>query len=785
MKFRKIKLLLLAAAMLITSCTPNITDDSQTDSAENTETEEFTRPNVLTHVFRAEKLQLPEGYFVNEGVTPVYDAENGKIQCIAYSDDEVPASNNAENTVIVRHEHVLTLAEDGTVLSDTVVPFEKSVTEIKNGVFTDSGMICVTYLREDDEYAIVRLSGEDYTADKTEKLNPLFESTATIFSDKITISDMAVDQDGSVWICAMSELLCLSGNFIRMFSIQPGNVMNGDFFESVAVSGNGKVYAGGTIGYKDSLFEVNKETRSLGQPVDFDGSFEADSVRFGEGFDLYFRNAVGLYGLNLDDGSSSLVMNFNNSDTNSPDVLSIVSPEAFFSSDGGSLLLYKKSDDVDLGDTVVLELASTFSLSPLYTHAVSRFNRENSGVRIMVTEYVSDSGDAELMQERLVMDMLTGRYEPDIIVTAGSIVSEQVIENEIYADLYPLIDSDDIVTRDNLFDCVEEAFDDNGKMWGITHEFMVSSVLGTQETLGGRESWTFDEMLDFALSLPSDTEFFDLLDQDKAKKVLLGTSGYNYFIDYENGSCSFDSPEFIRLLEYLKTLPERYDYTGIDQNYDNNIYREYHGGSIALKEVSIFGPADWLGFEADFNTKDYTLIGYPVNDTGKTAYINAKQQMIITSFSDHPEEAWEFVKSIVTREPDPDLSEGMKMIIFDTMNLPVLETILDSEAEDEYYKKLYTFYFAGSTGASVYSPDTPFPELREPGIQLLYTPEAHEEFKEFLDENAGGRIADSMNEEIAAIIADEISAFNAGLRDAESTANMIQSRVSLWLAENS
>lgn len=788
MKFHKFTAIILASAMLLTSCTGSTSDDdTATDSTQSTDIAE--ERSLLTHIFRAEEIVLPMGYSVNEGVMPTYDPDSGEISCVAYSDDEIPDPEAPDSTIITRQEHILTLAEDGTILADTVIQFEDSDVALRYGVFTDSGLVGVTYLNSAggrEEYAVVRLSGADYAVEKTEALTPLFSNTATIFSDDLYISGMAVDKDGSVWICAYSELLCLDENFIRTFSVLPYDSMNGDYFESIATSGDGKVYVGGFIGGEDALCPIDKDSRSLGMPVEFDGSFDTGTICFGEGYDLYFKNTVGLYGLTTSDGASTLLMNFANSDVISPAILGIVSPDAFFSSGDTSLLLYKKAEDIDMDGAVVLELAATFRLTPMYTDAVNEFNKAGSGVRIVVTEYVPDENTtdaAHTVQDRLIMDMLTGRYEPDIIITSGTHVTEQVIENEIYTDLYTLIDKDDTVTRENLFDCVEEMFSDEGKMWGIGHEFTVSSILGTREMLGERESWTFTEMLDFAENLPSDIEFFDLLDQFKAKEALLGGGGYSYFIDEDSGTCSFDSPEFIRLLEYLKTLPEYYDTSDLPRDYDKTVYPEYHNGNIALKQVSFFTSVDWLGLEADFNTKYYTLIGYPVNDMGKSAYANANQKMIITSYTDHPKKAWEFVKSIINPEFDGNSSSSVRKMISEMTALPVLRTVFDAYAE-ENYKYCYTYNFSGSTSRAIYDLDSPPAEPREEGIQLFYTPEAHEEFKEFLDTKVGGQISEVVNEEVLNIINEEISSFNSGLRDAQSTARMIQSRVSLWLAEH-
>ena len=74
-------------------------------------------------------------------------------------------------------------------------------------------------------------------------------------------------------------------------------------------------------------------------------------------------------------------------------------------------------------------------------------------------------------------------------------------------------------------------------------------------------------------------------------------------------------------------------------------------------------------------------------------------------------------------------------------------------------------------------------DLQRPGILFHYTKELAESFKPLLDEVGSPRTA-IVNEEIADIINEEISAFCADACTAEDCAKRIQSRVSLWLAEH-
>ena len=77
---------------------------------------------------------------------------------------------------------------------------------------------------------------------------------------------------------------------------------------------------------------------------------------------------------------------------------------------------------------------------------------------------------------------------------------------------------------------------------------------------------------------------------------------------------------------------------------------------------------------------------------------------------------------------------------------------------------------------------TPAP-LEKPGVIDYFDPEDAEVLKSLFD-SAGTPAALSLPDEVAAIIAEELSAYDAGAASADECAKVIQSRVSLWLAEH-
>ena len=91
------------------------------------------------------------------------------------------------------------------------------------------------------------------------------------------------------------------------------------------------------------------------------------------------------------------------------------------------------------------------------TKAISDFNRTHDDVQIEINDYTEVADGAN----RLSLDMVTGVFEPDILLgDASSSYLLTVAEKGLYTDLSPYLETDPLITRENLFDAVERYFDD-------------------------------------------------------------------------------------------------------------------------------------------------------------------------------------------------------------------------------------------------------------------------------------------------------------------------------------
>lgn len=204
------------------------------------------------------------------------------------------------------------------------------------------------------------------------------------------------------------------------------------------------------------------------------------------------------------------------------------------------------------------------------------------------------------------------------------------------------------------------------------------------------------------------------------------------FVDKNSGTCSFDSADFVKLLEACnKQRPDKSDFP-----------EEYYGSLLTSEPIQNFGII--TNFSAP--PSDYNYVGFPVS-SGSGSCFSFGMYMGIYARSPHKEGAWEFIRSAL-KEDNQRLATGF----------PVNEKVLENDLALALEGKL----------------DTP----TKSGIRLGKTDIA--KLKTLIE---GTTMLSSSNETIDRIIHDDAETYFAGEKTAEETAKLIQSQVTLFLEE--
>ena len=777
---KKIMAAVIAGLMLFTTigCTSekNGTTDETAVEKQNDNT-----PQMLTNVFKGNNITLPEEYRVIEGASPYYDKDSGEITLLCvkteyiYDDNgEYVSSNNLYKTC--KYDKDLNIIED----KDIELFGDDHETYAGNCVILSDKIVCgvTKFVDGQNSYTITiydMTSGESKTS---EELNGLFDTAEE--GGWFYVNSICVNKDGDIYIGSENEILVLNDSFVKKFSMPVERWIN-----SMASSPEGDIYVISHFDKGQGIAKVNPETKSFGDPI-----YPGDNTRqlmFGDGYDLYVEFEDGIYGCSFTEEGvvSVMLMDYTNSDISrsSFTAIAMLDKDTLIASDRSSensLQLYKKVPDIDLSNIRTVEIVSTRGFDYFTTIGIVQYNKAHHDTRLLVTDYSKYATDENYNagREKLINDIITGLYKPDIILTdTYSTVVENVIKNNIFMDIGTLIDNDAGMKRDDILGAVIRACStSDGQLWGLPSGYSVETLVGKTDTLGGRTSWTFSEMLDFAKTLPEGTTLMQGLSQQSAFYQLDGF--FTQFIDLENHTCDFENQNFYDTLNFIASLPAEYDYSA-DRNPDNR-YEKFQNGQIALFSMWMHDAASILEPECVFNTKDYTFIGFPTyGDNTRGGIISCSNIFVVTKFCENTDIAWDFIKSVAA--PDGDSVSRS----FGGRDLPILRESLRKLCE-VFYDYEFEFYYSGGGGYGPGDPDNPRTQddLNEPGILTHFTPEHTEALIDYIDNDCGSPITEAMPTELQNIISEEITSFTGGAKTAEECAKVIQSRAKIWLAEH-
>ncbi len=306
-------------------------------------------------------------------------------------------------------------------------------------------------------------------------------------------------------------------------------------------------------------------------------------------------------------------------------------------------------------EDIIIRLAVNKYMGYEVDEAVKAFNALDNGYEVKTYVYDSEQmyhvgGAMKTADLKLQMDIMNGDTVDMVADAAFGDISRYDIltEKGAFADLYPFLDSDVGISRSELNAHILEIHETDGMLCQMPMYFNIETMIGWEEHVGTKEQWTFAEMLEKWEAMPEGAAFCNNSTQLGVYRAII-RSNLSAFVDYENGTCSFDSPEFVRLLEFCAGFPR-----------DPDSYVEYLPGAQAqfLQYCPIMGFHDYhYTFSGNFYgypTEDvqYTIVGYPSED-GTGSYIDTVRERYSICASAAPEVqagAWAFMSYMLEED---------------------------------------------------------------------------------------------------------------------------------------
>lgn len=372
--------------------------------------------------------------------------------------------------------------------------------------------------------------------------------------------------------------------------------------------------------------------------------------------------------------------------------------------------------------------------------AINDYERTHPGITFKVKEYDYESRDSEWNN---LVNRLTAGEGPDLIIcfveqmrqlAAGKYVQElsNVLPQEITDRMYA-----ELLNQGRV----------DGKLYGIVYAGMTETLLVNEDVWQG-DSWTIEEMLEVlkensnpGVICPVAADYYQTYmtyGPEQLLNVLLTDLEHSPFVDLQRGTCDFESAAFLRLLETCKRLG-----TGNEQCEESVVEHFRYGDFTDFSDTMFRLKEKWH------------CVGFPTDgDSGH--YWFSTSCMTVNKYTDNREIIVDFIKTLYNEKNQ-----------METMVAPIFRDYLGS--------KVYTSVDWGIGGY------LRLDAHRYQNLQLKKNGESFlSEYEDMLDKCVPKPMELDMVREI---ILEEADAFFNGRKDARGVAEIIQSRASLYLAE--
>lgn len=377
--------------------------------------------------------------------------------------------------------------------------------------------------------------------------------------------------------------------------------------------------------------------------------------------------------------------------------------------------------------------------------AVNKFNRTNTKYKVVYGDYENESV--------LEASIVSGKG-PDIFVNSG--YNSLSFSDFTYENLLPYLEADKECGVGVYEESLLNALIKNESVYWLPVFYEIVTFIAPEHIVGTSQSGITMEQAERAAKELGDNcyVFPGWLDKDSILSYTMAFALGKY-IDYETGVCNFDSPEFVALLENCNRQVDQ----GIINGEFNNEMLERTSllGICRIMRTSClsygedqFSPEYFNMSPVTYAGPGYKYVGFP-NEDGNGSMFWPRLMVAISSASNNKEGAWEFISFIL----------GDEVQSSEIDYLPVNRRTLEKQIE---------LGLEGKLECSL-------------GEYSIFVEIEQEEADKFFDLLEHMEMVEASSPVIIPIIRDEIQALYDGTKTAQEVAEIIQSRVSIYIAE--
>ncbi|WP_026657119.1 ABC transporter substrate-binding protein [Butyrivibrio sp. AC2005] len=625
------------------------------------------------------------------------------------------------------------------------------------------------------------VSDEDYTAPKAfmVKMNSsgetLWESDFTEEDSESYIRSMVYAKGYGVLTCSENGVCLYDENTGEGKIIYAREKKQDEYYDAYLFRmKNDDVYLVAEDGGNDTTISKFNPSQMTFDSTDYklpEHVYGGYGIYPGTSYDFYNQDNSGIYGFNLGDEKTTKIVDF----TASNEVVNMVNfigeaPDGRLvitnsSGDESCLSFLSKVDPSKVEEKEIITLGTCY-IADTVRKQVVKFNKNSDKYKINIIDYAElageEPGDDDNSDEymtginKLSLDITQGKA-PDIIAVESDMPFESYALKGAIEPLDPYFDTDDEISATDYLSNVFDASKINGKIYSIIPSFYVTTCVVSKDNAKG-DVITIDNYEDICKRCGIDPILGMGMTTRSDARQLYETMGSAY-VNYEEGTCSFDSESFVKLLEFIKELPN--DSEDMDYETYEAYYRE---NKSLLKGYWLSSFEDYQVLKKGYFGKDIVFNGFPAAKDGRS-YITPNVQIAMSSDCKNKQAVWEFMKSFLSDEYQENVE----------WSFPIERKAIDKLAEKAQEKP----YYIDSNGKKV--ENTSIWSIG--GMDVEIEELSKEETDTVVDFIESVTTTQSKDDNVINIIDEEAAAFYEGQKSAEEVADIIQSRVSIYLSE--
>ena len=455
------------------------------------------------------------------------------------------------------------------------------------------------------------------------------------------------------------------------------------------------------------------------------------------------------------------------------------------------LIVLHRVDASEIKEKKVLTLACMY-LDWNLRSMIVEYNKTNDEYRINVVDYSEYATDDDYNAgvTKLTTEIISGSV-PDIFLTSNLPIDKYAAKG-VVADLNTFMDGGNGLSRDYFVPQILNALEKDGKLYELPTSFSVQTAYALSSIASQYDTWNVAAVQDAMTQLQEGATVFS---NGWTKNTALSnclSRNLSAFVDWATGKCEFDSEAFQQLLAFCNSFPaETSDGDGAiayaasadiavdDAMWDSDATRITNGKQL-MSTIGMYSFDSYIWNVYAIRDK-ITFTGYPTED-GSGSSFELQMPMAISSVTKYPDAAWDFVCSIIKKMNTIDennyyygfpISQAafdaeMTDIMTEQYQLDENGEQVDWDGDGEPDKAIRGSYETMENGETVYK-----------DVYAL----TQEDIDQILGVINNTRSVYDYDQEILDIITDEVAAYFAGDKDVQTTANMIQSRVNLYVQE--